>query len=102
MSPGWEESEFVYCDLQNVARYIRRDNPAAARAFLEAAYNAFEFLAQHPGAGRHRADLGFPEVRSWRLRGFRRYLIFYRELPDRIQIWRILHGSRDLNSHLGD
>jgi len=102
MNPGWEESEFVFCDLQTAARYIHRDNPQAAHAFLEAAYDSFEFLSRHPGLGRGRSDLGFPEVRSWRITGFRRYLIFYRELPDRIQIWRVLHGARDLHTTLSD
>ena len=100
MNPLWEESEFVFCDLQTAARFIRRDNPTAARAFLEAAYDSFEFLARNPGVGRRRADLGFSDVRSWRVEGFRRYLIFYRELSDRIQIWRVLHGARDLHQAL--
>jgi toxin ParE1/3/4 len=102
MNLRWDESEFVFCDLQGAARHIRRQNPRAARAFLEAAYGSFEFLARNPGIGRHRDDLGFPEIRSWRVDGFRRYLIFYRELPDRIQIWRILYGGRDLQTELAD
>ncbi|MBC8003027.1 MAG: type II toxin-antitoxin system RelE/ParE family toxin [Opitutaceae bacterium] len=102
MNPRWEESEFVFCDLQAAARYIRLDNPAAASSFLEAAYDSFELLARQPGLGRHRADLGFPAVQSWRIKSFRRYLIFYRELPDRIQIWRVLHGARNLHHRLAD
>ncbi len=102
MNPRWEESEFIFCDLQAAAGFIRHDNPTAARAFLEAAYDSFEFLARNPGIGRRRPDLGFPEIRSWRVDGFRRYLIFYRELPDRIQIWRVLHGARDLLQTLAD
>ncbi len=102
MNPSWEESEYVFCDLQAAARHIRRDNPQAARSFLEAAYDSFEFLALNPGLGRTRNDLGFPEIRSWRVAGFRRYLIFYRELPDRVQIWRVLHGARDLHQGLTD
>ena len=31
MPPRYEESEFVFCDLQNVFRYIRRDEEAAAK-----------------------------------------------------------------------
>lgn len=100
MSLRWEESEYVFCDLQGAARFIHRRNPGAARAFLEAAYDTFEFLAHNPGVGRRRADLGFPEVRSFRVSGYRRYLIFYRELPGRIQIWRVLHGARDLGDEL--
>lgn len=102
MNPRWEESEFVFCDLQTAARRIRRDNPQAAQAFLEAAYDSFEFLARNPSLGCTRSDLGFPEVRSWRIAGFRRYLIFYREFPDRVQIWRVLHGARDLHNPLSD
>ena len=100
MSLRWEESDYVFCDLQGAARCIRRRNPGAARAFLEAAYDTFEFLARNPGVGRRRADLGFPEVRSFRVSGYRRYLIFYRELPGRIQIWRVLRGARDLGDEL--
>jgi len=100
MNPRYEEGEFVFCDLQTAARHIRRDNPQAARAFLEAAYDTFEFLARNPALGRTHGDLGFPEIRSWRIAGFRRYLIFYRELPDRIQVWRVLHGARNLPSTL--
>ena len=96
MNPRWEESEFVFCDLRTAAQFIQKENPDAARRFVVAAYDAFDFLALNPGLGRQRADLGFPEVRSWRIAGFRRYLIFYRELPDKIQIWRVLHGARDL------
>jgi len=101
MNPRWEESGFVFDDLQTAARYIHKDNPTAAYSFLEAAYDTFEFLARNPEAGRRRTDLGFPEVRSWRIKGYRRYLIFYRALPDRVQIWRVLHGARDLHHTLG-
>ena len=100
MSPRWEEGKFVFGDLQTAAQFIYQDNPGAARSFLESVYDTFEFLARFPGVGRERSDLGFPEIRSWRVAGFRRYLIFYRELPDRIQIWRVLHGARDLRQVL--
>jgi len=81
---------------------VQKPSRSPPRAFLVAAYDSFEFLARNPGIGRSRADLGFPEVRSWHVDGFRRYLIFYRELPDRIQIWRVLHGARDLLQSLVD
>ena len=100
MNLRWEESEFIFCDLRTAAQFIHRDNPDAARRFLAAAYDAFDFLALNPRLGRQRRDLGFPDVRSWRIPGFRRYLVFYRELPDKIQIWRVLHGARDLHQTL--
>jgi toxin ParE1/3/4 len=96
----WQESEYVFCDLQTIARWLRDDNIRTAQAFLEAAYNTFEFLARNPGAGRLRKDVGFPDVRSFRVMGYPRYLIFYRERKPSIQIWRVLHGARDLQSEL--
>jgi hypothetical protein len=48
MNPHWEESEFLFCDLQAAARYIRQHNPAAAHSFLAAAYDTFEFLDRGP------------------------------------------------------
>ena len=102
MKPRVEESDFVFCDLQAAARFIRRGNADAARAFLLAAYDTFEFLALNPGIGRCRGDLGFPEVRSWRVQGYRKHLIFYREIPGGIQVWRVIHGAQDLPVRLTD
>jgi len=96
MSGTYSESEFVYCDLQDAYRYIRTRSPSAARNFLEAAYDTFEFLARNPAAGRPRPEFGFKGLRSWRVQGFRRYLIFYREIDGTVQIWRVLHGFQDL------
>src|SRR6266536_3314317 len=101
MSGHYEESEYVFTDLQDAYVYLRQSDPAIAEAFLESAYDTFEFLAQHPGLGRWRPEFGHEGLRSWRVQGFPRYLIFYRELADKIQIWRVLHGNRDLPRFLG-
>lgn len=98
MKPDWEESEYVFCDLQNAARYLRQHDLDVAKRFLNSAYDSFEFLARSPGVGRPRGDLGFENLRSWHVFGFRRFLIFYREFYERIQVWRVLHGARDLQN----
>lgn len=100
MSGLYEESEFVFCDLQEGYHYLRRYSQATAKAFLEAAYDTFEVLAENPGLGRPRPEFGHPGLRSWRVEGFRKYLIFYRELSGKIQIWRVLHGTQDLQRML--
>ena len=100
MRPHWEESEFVFCDLQAATRLMHRNNPRLARAFLEAAYDTFQFLAANPAVGRLPSDLGFPDVRSWGVAGFRNYLISYRQIPEGVQVWRVLHGAWDLGSTL--
>ena len=35
-------------------------------------------------------------LRTWLSPAFRNYLIFYRELPDGVEIVRVLHGARDI------
>ena len=98
MPARYDESEYVFCDLQVIYRYIRQDDEAVARRFLEAAYDSFEFLADNPMIGRARPEFGHAGLRSWRVQGFRSYLIFYRTGKERLQIWRVLHGSRDLQA----
>jgi toxin ParE1/3/4 len=96
MSLRYDESEYVFCDLQAVYRYIRLDDEDVARRFLESAYDSFEFLVENPMIGRARPEFAHAGLRSWRVQGFRKYLIFYRTGNERLQIWRVLHGSRDL------
>jgi len=96
-----EESDFIFCDVQDIVRYLRRRNPAAALRFIEAFKSTVDLLCGMPNLGRIRADLGAPETRSWRMSGFRNYLVFYELLPDRLRILRVLHGYRDLQAELG-
>jgi len=95
-----EESEFIPCDILDIVRHIRRHNPSAAARFLEAFKSSVNLLAGMPELGRLRPDLDAPETRSWRVHGFRNYLIFYEVLPDRLRLLRLLHGSRDLQAEL--
>jgi plasmid stabilization system protein ParE len=37
-------------------------------------------------------------VRSWRVSGFRNYLIFYRIVPEGVQVLHVYHGARDLDA----
>jgi len=51
------------------------------------------------------ASIGNPEftgVRMWRVKGFRRYLIFYRPIEDGIEIVRVIHSSRDIAALFGE
>ena len=93
-----EESEFIPGDVLDIVRWVRADNPAAAVRFLDAFKTSVELLSRMPEIGRARPDLGAPETRSWRVKGFRNYLIFYDALPDRVRLLRVLHGGRDLQA----
>lgn len=92
-------SEYVEAELDAIWQYIAIDNVDAADRFIEAAYGTFQELAQMPDMGRKRQ---FPqprlsELRSFRVKGFESYLIFYGSLPDGIEVFHIIHGARNLD-----
>jgi toxin ParE1/3/4 len=69
-----------------------------ARRFLHACNISFEALARMPGLGAQRTSRSprFSSVRVWPVKGFERYLTFYRPLADGVEILRVIHGARDI------
>ncbi|HKN34770.1 MAG TPA: type II toxin-antitoxin system RelE/ParE family toxin [Terriglobales bacterium] len=69
-----------------------------ARRFLHAANVSFQALAKMPelGVQRNFRNPLFASVRAWPVKGFERYLIFYRPLMDGVEILRVIHGARDI------
>ena len=57
--------------------------------------------ARHPASGspRYAHELDLPDLRFWPLK---RYpcLVFYVERRDHIDVWRVLHGQRDIPAWL--
>ncbi len=91
-----EESSFIECDVKDILRYLSHRDPALSTRFVEAFKSTVILLAEMPHLGRPRPDLETPEVRSWRVGSFRRYLLFYEVLPNKLRLLRVLHGYRDL------
>ena len=91
-------------DLDDTAEYIGRENPATAVRFLAAAEETFKQLLATPGLGRVREylDPRLTGLRSWRIRGFENWLVFYRPTDGGIDVVRVLHGARDLAPLLPD
>jgi toxin ParE1/3/4 len=56
----------------------------------------FQALARRPKMGRSRPELA-PELRSFPVG---QYVIFYLPLPKGVDIVRVLHGARDIESIL--
>lgn len=79
-------------DLDEIWRYIARDNPEAADQFVRVITLRFNSLASQPHMGRLRKELS-EKIRSHAVGN---YIIFYRPTNDGIEIVRILHGARDL------
>ncbi len=90
-----EHSDYVACDLQDIARFLCRFDVRIEARFLDAVDETVRFPTVNRHAGRERTDLPLPELRSFRVESFRRYLIFYRPYAPGIRVVRVLHTSRD-------
>ena len=86
-------SEDAEADLLDIAEFIARDNPIAAREWVDAVRQRCHLLSQHPLMGESRPGFGVAGCRSISV-GL--YVIFFRPSPSGVEIARILHGSRDL------
>jgi toxin ParE1/3/4 len=78
-------------DLNEILDYVARDRPAAAAGLLARLEAASRLLAERPGLGRARPDLG-AEIRSYAVD---RYLIVYRGGADHVLVIRYYHGARN-------
>ena len=87
--------------LQDVALavdfYRSEAGRAVALGFVDALQQAYEHLARHPATGslRYAHALELPGLRAWPLRRYP-YLVFYFVQPDHVDVWRVLHGARNL------
>ncbi|HEY2117993.1 MAG TPA: type II toxin-antitoxin system RelE/ParE family toxin [Candidatus Acidoferrum sp.] len=81
-------------DLIEIWNYIADDSVASADAFIDKLYQTIQVLGRQPGSGRHRKELA-PGIQSF---PFGRYVIFYRAVKSAIEIVRVLHGARDIES----
>jgi len=70
---------------------------AAVADFVDDLRDAYRLIRNWPGSGspRYGVQLAIPGLRHQRLRRHP-YLIFYVERSDTVEVWRVLHGSRDI------
>ena len=81
--------------------YAREAGPDVALGFIEALRSAYRTIADHPALGspRYAQELALPGLRRWEVKGFP-YLVFYIDRRDHIDVWRVLHGRRDIPSRM--
>ncbi|MGH9855408.1 MAG: type II toxin-antitoxin system RelE/ParE family toxin [Blastocatellia bacterium] len=87
-------SNQAYGDLDAIWDYIAPRNFEAAEKLIGEITEKFALLSQHPLIGRRKDDL-IIDLRSFAVRD---YLIFYQPIEDGIEVIRILHSSRDIES----
>jgi plasmid stabilization system protein ParE len=87
-------------DSFDCAMSISKDSPAAGLRFLEAFDATIREIADFPESGAvvevEAHDLR--NCRSWPVRGFSNWRIYYRISPGLIQVSRVLHTARDLGT----
>ncbi len=85
-------------DIDSVVDHLLTEAGAeVAAAFIDELEDAFRHLGGNPSTGSSRwgHELALPGLRSWTLRRHP-YVIFYLERADHVDVWRVLHGRRDL------
>ncbi len=82
---------------QAVDYYLSAVGEKAALGFIDALEQAYRHIARHPATGspRYAHELHLPGLRSWSLKRYP-YLVFFVERDDHIDVWRVLHGERDI------
>jgi len=77
--------------------YLSQGAKRAALGVIDALEAAFVRLGRHPGSGspRYAHELNLPGLRAWPLKQFP-YVVFYVEHLDHLDVWRVLHGQRDI------
>ncbi|CAN5561750.1 hypothetical protein BH10ACI2_BH10ACI2_01250 [soil metagenome] len=84
-------------DIDDHCAFIAKTSLEKAVDFDRAVFESFYRLAEMPMMGSDRTYL-HPKllgIRMWFVKGFEKYLIFYRPFGNYIEIVRVLHSSQD-------
>lgn len=80
-----------------VEHYLGEGAEAAALGLIDALAKAYAHIGRYPATGspRYAHELNLPGLRAWRLSRYP-HVVFYVERPDHVDVWRVLHGQRDI------
>ncbi len=83
-------------DLAEIWTYIANDDIQAADRLIHRIDERFQLLLENPNMGdsmeQYRAGL--------RATAVGKYVVFFKRVPDGIEIYRVLHGARRREDHL--
>ena len=91
-------------DVDEVVSHLLAAGGAdVALGFIGALEAAFRHIARHPGSGspRYGHELNLPGLRSWALKSHP-HIVFYMEGDGHIDVWRVLHGRRDIPAWMSE
>lgn len=103
--PVWQRPQAAV-DIAAIADFLAKRSPAAARRFLDAVEAAYALLSAHPASGSSRHAPLMPELpvplRFHPIKDFDRVLVYYLDMPDRVEVIRIWDAARGLEALLED
>jgi toxin ParE1/3/4 len=85
-------------DIIDIYGYIYERSPQAAESVFDAIEQSIVALADMPGVGRrwNSPDPRLEGMRITPVTRYRNYIIFFRLGDDAVEIYRIVHGAREL------
>jgi len=85
-----------------VEYYLGEGSEQVALGFIDALEQAYTRIRRHPASGtpRYAHALNLPGLRCWPLKHYPQ-LVFYVERSDHVDVWRVLHGRRDIPAWMG-
>lgn len=89
-------------DVQDAAAfYFSEGGAEVATAFVAELQKAFRHVGRYPATGseRYANELSLAGLRCWPVNRYP-YLIFYTGGEDFVDVWRVLHGQRDIAAEL--
>jgi len=86
-------------DLREIGSYIARDNPEAARRWIERLRDRARKAALHPAAGRMVPERERPDLREVFVGSYR---IIYRARAEGIDVLTVFEGHRTFPADVGE
>jgi len=87
-------SSFAEVDIETISDYFVQYSVNSARKFIKDLMQKFQLLADNPKIGRAH-DEHILNLRSF---PYKDYVIFYFPNENGVEIYRVLHGARDIDS----
>jgi toxin ParE1/3/4 len=90
-------------DLEDKVAFIRKNSPISSLRFFHAVQKTAQLLLQFPKLGSlyDEQNPEFADVRWFNVSRFKKFLIFYKETDDGIEVFRLLHSAQDIPRILG-
>jgi toxin ParE1/3/4 len=88
----------VHDDIVQIYRYVHERSPQNAERVFDAIERSIRALLDTPGVGRrwNSPDARLEGMRVTIVTPYRNFLVFFRATADGIEVYRVVHGAREL------